>query len=195
MAKLNELLGDKYKDGMTVEEISAALEGLNLADMNSDTFKTGYTSKADYDKIRKSFDVTASELAALKKEKQATTTKEQELLERVNALEKDKQRSEFERNLVKAGFDETEIGELAALMENPVGMADKLKDITAKNLKKAEERITAELLKKSSRNSDPPPNNPSDKTVTREKFSKMNYEERLALANENPSLYNELTKQ
>ena len=45
MAKLKELLGESYKEGMTFEEAEAALAKCNLADLN----KGEYVSKAKYD--------------------------------------------------------------------------------------------------------------------------------------------------
>lgn len=44
MAKLQELLGDDYKDGMTVEEINSALDGRKLVDLAGG----GYVSKDKY---------------------------------------------------------------------------------------------------------------------------------------------------
>lgn len=44
MATLKELLGENYKDGMTLQEAEAALEKCNLADLN----KGEYVSKAKY---------------------------------------------------------------------------------------------------------------------------------------------------
>ncbi len=44
MAKLRELLGDKYKDGMTFEEAEALLEGQNLVNLSTGD----YVSKSKY---------------------------------------------------------------------------------------------------------------------------------------------------
>ena len=59
MADLKSLLGDKYKDGMTIEDILA----LDVDEPKADT--------SAYDNLKKRFDEVASEAAGYKKQLRA----------------------------------------------------------------------------------------------------------------------------
>jgi hypothetical protein len=192
MAKLNELLGDKYKDGLTTEELTAAIEGLTLFDADSDAFKTAYIERTTYEKAKKSFDGTASELAALKKEKQGTATREQELIDRLTALEKEKTRTDFERRLAKGGFDEEAIKGISEAMDDPVELAEKLSAYTRQSLETAKKNAVAEILKK---HPEPPAGTPGDGGVmTKERFAKLSLPEKQAFFTTNPEQYKKLAQ-
>lgn len=96
---LQELLGDAFKEGITTEEITAALTGKTLVDP-----ATGYVKKSV-------FDTTASDLAALKKqlkEKQTDEEKQAELLnqqkEQFEALKRENAINKYEKLYLGKGF-------------------------------------------------------------------------------------------
>lgn len=105
---LQELLGDAYKEDLTVEEISAAIEKLDLVDRTS----------AIKGMVRKdTFDKTASELAGLKKQLRAKLSEEEqtklereardkELMDELEELRKDKLLNQHVNRYLKLGYDE-----------------------------------------------------------------------------------------
>jgi len=100
MASLKELLGDAYKEGMTIEEIEAALVDKDLVDRST----LGEVVN------KKTFDKTASELASLKKKlrelEENSLTAEEKLkaeTERAQELQKQYQR-EFAKLKAKEIF-------------------------------------------------------------------------------------------
>lgn len=99
---LKEILGDKYSDGMSFEEIQGAFEGLNLVDPS--------TLPPMVDKA--TFDRTSSELAELKKRERARMTEAeqqaanfQEQQERIANLEKENTRMQREHEFLAKGYD------------------------------------------------------------------------------------------
>jgi len=102
MASLKELLGDAYKEGITLEEIETALAEKDLVDR---TELGEVVSKATFDK-------TASELSALKKElkklKESSMTAEEKVqaeLDKATELQK-----QYARELAKLKAKEIFIG-------------------------------------------------------------------------------------
>lgn len=105
---LQDLLGDAYKDDLTVADISAAIENLDLVDR----------ATATKGMIRKdTFDKTASELAGLKKQlreklsedeqvKLDREARDKELMEELESLRKDKQLNQHVNRYLKLGYDE-----------------------------------------------------------------------------------------
>ena len=76
MADLKSLLGDKYTEGMTIEDVLA----LDVEAPKADT--------TEYDKLKKRFDEVASELASSKKQLRANMTEaEQKALADAELLE------------------------------------------------------------------------------------------------------------
>lgn len=105
--ELKDLVGDAYRDGMTVEEIAKAIKDRSLVDPS--TLPPAVS--------KETFDKTASELAALKREKrermtaeEADQAKQQEILDRMASLEKENNRMKQEKAFLSAGYD----GETAA---------------------------------------------------------------------------------
>lgn len=100
--ELKDLVGDAYKEGMTVEDIARAIKERSLVDP---TTLPPAVSKETFDK-------TASELAALKREKkermtaeEAQQAKQQEILDRMACLEKENNRMRQEKAFLSAGYD------------------------------------------------------------------------------------------
>lgn len=105
---LKDLMGDAYKEDLTVEDISAAIEGLDLVDRATAT--KGMVRKETFDK-------TASELAGYKRqlreklseEEQAKLDREahdKEIMEELEALRKDKLLNQHMTRYLKLGYSD-----------------------------------------------------------------------------------------
>lgn len=143
---LKELLGDAYKDGISVEEITAALKDKKFVDPSA---LPPSVPKGDFDK-------TASEVAALKKQlKEKLTTDEQtaaqqkEIQDTLAALQKENSQFKFEKQFLAGGYD----AKTAAAMAEAVSGGDMAKFATlnttfmADQKKGLEASIKADLLK------------------------------------------------
>jgi len=194
---LKELLGDAYREDMTLEEVERALEGINLVDP---------------DKLPKSvskevFDKTASELARVKKElrelQEKNMTAEEKLkLELEKAAES---QAQYKRELAKlrateifvtAGLTEDDYKTLLDIVvsedeEETKTRAKSMIDVIASQKKAVEKAVKAELLKGTPK---PEPGDPS-KGVTLEDFRKMSLMEKQRFARENPELYQSIYKE
>ncbi len=181
---LSKLLGDKYKEGMTVEEINAALAEVDI--------HAGYVPKATFDK-------TASEAAKYKKDYQAKLSEEelakqtaaQELAdakERIAELERANGITEYAKKYMANGYSEELATQTAtALMD---GKMDVVFANQATFLKEREKTLKAEMLKKTP----VPPAGGKEEALTKEKFSKMSLDEQMKVYTETPDVYAELTK-
>ena len=138
--ELRELIGDAYKEGMTIEEVSQAIKGLNL--VNPDTLPPSVS--------KETFDKTASELAALKREKKERMSAEeqeqaqrQEVLDQLSALQKENGRMKQEKALLAAGYD----AETAAVLAGHIveGNVDKFVQVQTNWLSKQKESIYAQV--------------------------------------------------
>lgn len=106
--ELKTLMGDAYKEGMTVEDIEAALQGMDLVDRNEAA--KGMVSKAMFDKK-------VSELTTANKQlREKMSTEEQEKLDReaekkafmdeLEGLRKKDQLNQHLSRFLKLGYDE-----------------------------------------------------------------------------------------
>ena len=194
---LKELLGDAYREDMTLEEVEQALEGINLVDPA--TLPKSVSKEV--------FDKTASELARVKKElkelQEKNMTAEEKLkLELEKAAES---QAQYKRELAKlrateifvaAGLTEDDYKTLLDIVvsedeEETKVRAKSMVDVIASQKKAVEKTVKAELLKGTPK---PEPGDPS-KGVTLEDFRKMSLMEKQRFARENPELYQELYKE
>lgn len=117
MADLQSLLGDSFKEGMTLEEINAALADKDLMDKSE---LSGYVPKAMLDKAN-------TEAADYKKKWRGALTdaeqKAQDELEKQNAMEnelkqlrRDSAISGYEKNYLALGYDDKSAHEIAEAM-------------------------------------------------------------------------------
>lgn len=146
MADIQTLLGDAYKEGMTLEEINAALADRELVDKSQ---YEGYVPKSVLDKA-------TSEAADYKKKwKAAASEQEQKALEEAEkqaAIEqelKDLRRSskvsEYEKQHLALKYDEKDAREIAeALYDGDMDTVFKLQKKHEEALQKA---IKADLMK------------------------------------------------
>ena len=194
---LKELLGDAYREDMTLEEVEQALEGINLVDPA--TLPKSVSKEV--------FDKTASELARVKKElkelQEKNMTAEEKLkLELEKAAEA---QAQYKRELAKlrareifvtAGLSEEDYTPLIDIVvsedeEVTKARAKSMVDVIASQKKAVEKTVKAELLKGTPK---PEPGEPF-KPMTLEEFRKMNLMEKQRFARENPELYREIYKE
>jgi len=194
---LKELLGDAYREDMTLEEVEQALEGINLVD----------PAKLPKSVSKEVFDKTASELARVKKElkelQEKNMTAEEKLkLELEKAAEA---QAQYKRELAKlrateifvtAGLTEDDYKTLLDIVVSEDEEATKVRaksmvDVIASQKKAVEKAVKAELLKGTPK---PEPGEPS-KPMTLEDFRKMSLMEKQRFARENPELYREFYKE
>ncbi len=187
MADLKTLLGDKYKEGMTIEELMA----LEVEEPQIDTSK--YVSKELFDKA-------ASETASYKKQLRANMSEAEQkaaadaetlkaLQDEVAQLREEKTIAENSKGLVAIGYDEKTANEVAtAFLKGDFAAVLKAQTAFVDAQKKA---VIAEAVKTTP---EPPAGNDATKTLTREQFRKMSLSEQMKVYNDTPELYKEFTK-
>jgi len=190
MADLKALLGESYKEGMTVDEINTALSQLDLID----TAKEKVVKKDVFDK-------TASELAAKNKllkdkmtEDEKRAERDKEVAEQLKANAETVKRLTLEKTLSKSGYDDKQIANFAdAFVKGDTEELGKVMTTLITDLtKKVKDETTAELLKKQP--TPPAGSGDSGGAMTKEQFDKMGYIERVKLQSDKPDLYKEFTK-
>lgn len=177
-------------ENMTAEEKVKALEGYTLADPDF----SGYVKKDVFDK-------TASELAQTKKDLKARMTEEEvakaeheaelkKYKEQAESLQREKNISENKAKFLSLGYDDKLAGETAEALENgDFATVFKNQQVVIENVKKiAKGEAMASATPPAGKQTD------ENKTVTKAQFDEMSYSERVKLYNDNPDLYNELSK-
>lgn len=194
---LKELLGDAYKEGMSFEEIEAALADKELVDPS--TLPKSVSKEV--------FDKTASELAKVKKELKALRESSMTDAEKLQAeLDKAKEtQANYNKELSKlrakeifvtAGLTETDYAPILDVVvsedeETTKTRAKSMVDLIAAQKAAAEKAIKAELLKGTPK----PKSGEGDTGITKEQFEKMNWKERTELKQKDPELFKQLSEQ
>lgn len=148
--EIRDLLGESYRDGMSVEEIAEALKGVTLP--------TDQTSEVE--RLRKALTAANSDAADWKKKYRETqdetsrtaAEKEEEhkqLLERVAALEAEKAVATYKATYVAMGYDDKLAESTAKAMQS--GDMAKVLENQRKFQEATEQRIRAELMRHSGR--------------------------------------------
>lgn len=143
---LKTLLGDAYKDGISLDEINAALKDKNLVDPST---LGPSVPKSDFDKA-------ASELASYKKQlKEKMTADEQAkanqeaFQKQLDDLQKENNQMKFEKQFLSSGYDAKTAASLADAMAS--GDMKKFTEVHSAYAKQHEAelqaQIKAELLK------------------------------------------------
>ena len=193
---IKTLLGEAYKDGMTIEEINAALADKEFVDP---TTLPKSVSKEVFDK-------TASELAKVKKELKALRESSMTDAEKLQAeLDKAKEtQANYNKELSKlrakeifvtAGLTETDYASILDVVvsedeETTKTRAKSMVDLIAAQKAAAEKAIKAELLKGTPK----PKSGEGDTGITKEQFEKMNWKERTELKQKDPELFKQLSE-
>jgi hypothetical protein len=186
MANLKSLLGDKYKEGMSIEEIMA----LDVEGPKPDN--------SAYDNLKRRFDEVASEAANYKKQLRANMTEaeakaaaDKEKYENMEAelaqLKADKAIATNAKGLVAIGYDEELATEVATALYN--GDAETVIKAQAKFVDAQKKAVLAENVKNTPV---PPADNGSGNVMTKESLMKMSPLERLEFSQKNPEEYKKL---
>lgn len=184
---LKEVLGDAYKEGMTFEEVKAALEKVNVPEDNS----------AEIERLKNALSKSNSEAAGYKKQlrekmtedeqkKQKEQEEREELQNKYDKLLRESIIAKNKAKLVALGYDESLADETAEAMAD--GDSEKVFANQQKHLASFEKKVRAEALKDT-----PKPTHDGDsKTMTLEKFRKLDPAERHKFYTEHPDEYKEL---
>lgn len=185
MADLKTLLGDKYKEGMTVDELLALSVEAPKADM------TGFISKEHFDKVASEAAGYKKQLRAQMSEAEAKAAEEAEKYAAIVAerdqLKADKSIAENAKSLIAIGYDEKLATEVATALYNGDSAA-----VIKAQAKFVDEQKKAALAEAVKGTPVPPTSNSGGNNVTKEQFNQMTYSERAKLFEENQDLYNTL---
>ena len=195
MADIQTLLGEEYRDGMTVDEINAVLANRQFVDPTT-------LPKSVEKHI---FDKTASELAKVKKElgelKNNNLTGEEKVNAaiaaadaRANEYSVKLNRLEVEKLFMADGLAEADYADLIEDIvsedaEKTMKLAKGLLSVVKSQKSAAEKEVRAELLKKTPK---PPAGDSGNVGMTMEKFRKLSPKERLDYSVSNPEEYKKL---
>ena len=185
MADLKSLLGDKYKEGMSIEEIMSLNVDMPEPDM------TGYISKEHFDRV-------ASEAANYKKQLRANMSEAEAkakdeadryaaLEEELKQLKADKAIAENAKGLVAIGYDDALATEVATALYT--GDATTVIKAMAKFVDSQKKAVLAEAVKDTPV---PPTSGVSDTAMTKEKLKAMSPAERYEFSQKNPEEYKKI---
>ena len=184
---IKDLLKDAYKEGMTAEEITKALEGIELPTDNS----------AEIDRLKTALSKSNSEAAEFKKQLREKMSAEEikakedaevieELRKERDALLREKTIANHKANYLALGYDEKLANETAEAMVN--GELDKVFINQKKHIEAVEKKIRADVLESTPK----PEGGSGSETITKEKFSKMSIAEQYKYSVEHPEEYKQL---
>ena len=184
---IKDLLKDAYKEGMTIEEINAALEGIDLPTDNT----------SEIERLRNALSKSNSEAADYKKQLREKMSADEikakedseryeDLQTKYEALLKESNISKNKARLLALGYNDALATETAEAMEN--GEIDKVFANQKKHIESVEKRIREDALKDT-----PKPTGGSGKsTITKETLKGMSPLERHVFSVQNPELYKEI---
>lgn len=183
---IKDLLGDAYKEGMTLDEVTKALEGITLPDNAGEierlknALNKSNSEAADYKKqLREK--MSAEEIAA-----KETADKIEALTKERDTLLREKTVAGHKANYLALGYDEKLAVETAEAMVS--GDIAKVFANQRKHQEAVEKRIRENVLKETPK---PEGGNGSD-TMTKEKFLKMPINEQHKYSVEHPEEYKKL---
>ena len=185
--KFEDLLKDAYKEGMTIEEIEAALADIELpADQT-----------AEVERLKNANSKLSSENAEWKRKHREALSEEerkaQEVADELKQLREQNEKLVRESNLSKhkakflgMGYDETLASDAAEAMVD--GDTEKLFSYQQKHQEALEKKIRADALKGTPK----PVPGKADGAMTLEKLRKMSAQERFEFSQKNPDEYKAL---
>lgn len=146
---LQELLGENFKEGMTVEEISNQISQMKLADLS----KGDYVAKGKLTEAENKIKAISKEYGDYKASKQTEEEKKAEEvaaeIARVQGIEKELATLKVKDKLIDSGFSKDEIKYLMDNEQSPSAFAK----IMADRVQSASEKAAAKDIKE---NTDPP---------------------------------------
>ena len=185
--KIKDLLKDSYKEGMTLEEIEAALADIELPEDQT----------PEIERLKNALSKSNSENAEWKKKHRDAMTEEerkaQEVAEELKQLREQNEKLLRESNVSKhkakflgMGYDEALATDAAAAMVD--GDTEKLFSYQQKHQEALEKKIRADALKGTPK----PVPNTGDGAKTMEDLKKMSPQERYEFSQKNPDEYKTL---
>lgn len=184
---LRDLLGDAYKDEMTVEEIEVALGDITPPSNDS----------SEIERLKAALSKSNSEAAGYKKQLREKMTEDEqkaqkeaeeraELQEKYDKLLHKTEVSENKARLLALGYDEKLANETAEAMVS--GDLEKVFSNQLKHQQNLEKKIRADVLK----DTPPPVGGNGDDVMTFEKLKQMSPEQRYEFSIKNPEQYKTL---
>lgn len=184
---LKDLLGDAYKDGMTVEEIEAALGDITPPSNDS----------SEIERLKAALSKSNSEAAGYKKQLREKMTEDEqkaqkeaeeraELQEKYDKLLHKTEVSENKARLLALGYDEKLANETAEAMVS--GDLEKVFSNQLQHQQNLEKKIRADVLK----DTPPPVGGNGDDVMTLEKLKQMSPEQRYEFSIKNSEQYKKL---
>ena len=185
--KIQDLLKDAYKEGMTLEEIEAALADVELPGDQT----------AELERLKTANSKLSSENADWKRKHREALSEEerksQEVADELKQLREQNEKLVRESNLSKhkakflgMGYEEALATDAATAMVD--GDTEKLFSYQQKHQEALEKKIRADALKGTPK----PVPDKKDGVVTREQVSKMSVSDRIKFYNEHPEEYKEI---
>ena len=184
---LRDLLGDAYKDGMTIEEIETALGDITLSSNDS----------SEIERLKAALSKSNSEAAGYKKQLREKMTEDEqkaqkeaeeraELQEKYDKLLHKTEVSENKASLLALGYEEKLANETAEAMVS--GDLEKVFSNQLKHQQNLEKKIRADVLK----DTPPPVGGTGDDVMTLEKLKQMSPEQRYEFSIKNSEQYKTL---
>ena len=185
--KFKDLLKDAYKEGMTAEEIEAALADVEFPADQS----------AEVERLKNALSKSNSENAEWKKKHREALSEEErkaqetadlikQLQEQNAKLLRESDVSKHKAKFLGMGYEESLAGEAAVAMAD--GDMEKLFSYQQKHQEAFEKKIRADAMKGTKK---PVPDKESG-AVTRDQVAKMSIDERIKFYQENPEEYKQL---
>ena len=185
--KIQDLLKDAYKEGMTIEEINEALASVEFPADQS----------AEVERLRAALSKSNSENAEWKKKHREALSEEerkaQETADLIKQLQEENATLTRESNVSKhkakflgMGYEESLAGEAAVAMVD--GDMEKLFSYQQKHQEALEKKIRADAFKSTPK---PVPNKDGG-PITREQIAKMPMSDRIKYYNEHPDEYEKI---
>ena len=165
MATLKDILGESYKENMTLEEIESVIASMKLVDLSNGE----YVSKGkliDYENRTKKAEKALADKLTEEEKNQLELAKREEYYK---ALEKENARNKYITKLGKTIKDEKVLNEIADLYAEGdyVTAIDKQNEYISKYHNELEKTIKADLMKQ---NPQPNPQNGSVKYKTKDEI-------------------------
>ena len=184
---IKDLLGDAYKEGMTLAEIETALADIDLPTDGS----------AEIDRLKAALSKSNSEAADYKKQLREKMTAEEakakedaekyeEIVRERDALLREKTVATHKAKYLALGYDESLAADTAEAMAS--GEIEKVFANQKKHLEAVEKKIRADVLKGTPK----PEGGKGSETITKEAFSKMTIAEQHRFSVEHPEEYKQL---
>jgi hypothetical protein len=184
---IKDLIGDAYKEGMSVEDIEKALESIEMPTDNS----------AEIDRLKNALSKSNSEAAEFKKQLREKMSAEEikakedaekmeALIKERDALLREKTIATYKASYLSLGYDENLALATAEALSN--GELDKVFANQKKHNESVEKRIRADVLKETPT----PEGGQGSGEITKEKFSKMSIAEKYKYSIDHPEEYKKL---